>query len=270
MTQNIIQVSDLQIYPVKSCKGLQRKSIVIQKKGPEHDRRWMLIDSSNRFMSQRQFPQMALIEVTPYDDHLFIRLPNKQEYSIPIQTKDKKIDVVIWKDTCSAIDQGEDIAQALSHFLNTDCRLVFIPDETIRQVNQKYALNPQDEVGFADGYPFLLISEASLEDLNKKLDRPLPMNRFRPNIVINGCSPYEEDTWKTIRIGEIKFSIVKPCSRCVITTIDQSTAEKSLEPLQMLSTYRKMEKGIMFGQNIIHQNLGILNVGDRIEILERK
>jgi uncharacterized protein YcbX len=147
-------------------------------------------------------------------------------------------------------------------------RLVFMPDASRRQVNQNYAPSPDDVVGFADGYPFLLISEASLKDLNQRLNAPVPMNRFRPNLVISGCLPYEEDTWKWIRIGEVRFKVAKPCARCIVTTVDQSTGEKGVEPFQTLAAYRKQEKGIMFGQNLIHTTQGVLSIGQTVEVLE--
>lgn len=261
-------LSEINVYPVKSCKGLSLSSIKVNKKGGGMDRRWMLIQPDGRFMSQRDYPLMALIQVEVHQDTLVLAVPNKSSLSVPINEKGSPVSVTIWRDTCTAIDQGDVAADYLSQFLETTCRLVYMPDQTFRQVNQNYSTNPSDDVGFADGYPFLLISTASLQDLNQRLDQPVPMNRFRPNLVITNSQPYEEDEWKVIRIGEIVFRVAKPCSRCIITTIDQKTTAKSLEPLKTLATYRKREKGIMFGQNLIHQNEGILNLNDIVEILE--
>ena len=140
-------------------------------------------------------------------------------------------------------------------------------DADIRPVNPMYAHSENDQVGFADGYPILLLSEASLDDLNSRLETPLPMNRFRPNIVVTNTEHYAEDTWKTIRIGDITLDIVKPCARCAITTTNQDTAERGKEPLKILSTYRNHEHGVIFGQNIIHRNQGQINIGDTVEIL---
>lgn len=261
-------LSALHIYPIKSCKGLNLTSVSVGPKGPGFDRRWMVIDANGRFISQRQFHKMALIDILQDDNELIIKIPNNPEYRMPIFSSGEQKQVSIWKDTSLGVDQGDEIAHLLSRFLETECRLVFMPDTSFRQVDQKYALRNNDDVGFADGYPFLLISEASLEELNCRLQEPILMDRFRPNLVIKGCEPFEEDTWKFIRIGEIYFQVAKPCSRCIVTTIEQSTGKKGLEPLQTLATYRKQEKGIMFGQNLIHQNNGILQVGDELEVLE--
>src|SRR5262249_19187395 len=154
----------------------------------------------------------------------------------------------------------------LSDYLGQKCRLVRMADFTVRRLDERYAKD--GEVGFADGYPFLLISEASLSDLNERLAEPVPMNRFRPNIVTSGSGSYAEDRWKTIRIGTLEFRVVKPCDRCVITTVNQSTGDKGIEPLRTLATYRKSEAGVIFGQNLVHQGTGSIYVGDSIEILE--
>lgn len=265
-------LSAIYLYPVKGCKGISLSRVAVGPKGPALDRRWMVIDANGRFLSQRQVARMALIEILLKNETVIIRIPHQQDFEISQSLANHWKEVVIWRDTCRALDVGDAIAEKLSQFLETPCRLVFMPDETLRQVDQKYAIAEQDVVGFADGFPFLLISQASLDDLNQRLAKqghgPLPMNRFRPNLVISGCEPYEEDTWKWIRIGQIRFKVAKPCSRCVVTAIDQQTGEKGLEPLQILATYRKQEKGIMFGQNLVHASSGTLNEGDAVEVLK--
>jgi len=180
-----------------------------------------------------------------------------------------QIDVVIWKDHCKAVDQGAQAAQWLSAYLGTACRLVHIPDGYVRQVDQLYANTKQDQVGFADGYPLLLISQASLDDLNTRLAEPLPMTRFRPNIVVSGCTPFAEDTWKTIRIGDMLFTLAKPCARCVLTTVDPQTGIQGKEPLKTLATYRHLPgKGVLFGQNLIQKHTGSIRVHDTVQVLE--
>jgi uncharacterized protein len=263
-------LSSLHIYPVKSFKGLSLQTVEVGAKGPHLDRRLMVIDKDGRFLSQRQHHNMALITTELVGTKLILRAPKKEECEVEITAKGPKREVIIWKDTVLACDQGDMVAKWLSDVLQTDVRLVFMPDETIRQVNQQYAPRVTDQAGFTDGYPFLIISEASLEELNSRLEKPIPMDRFRPSLVISGCSPFEEDTWEKIRIGNIIFDCVKPCSRCIVTTIDQATWEKWLEPLQTLATYRKQEGGIMFGQNAIHQGPGKLSVSDEVEILEKE
>jgi uncharacterized protein YcbX len=181
--------------------------------------------------------------------------------------------VTIWRDTCPAIDQGDAVAAWFGQFLGTDCRLVRLPDTYRRQVDQTFATSPDDQVGFADGFPFLLISEESLADLNGRLDAPLPMNRFRPNIVVRGGGPFWEDRVSTFRIGAITFRCVKPCARCPITTTDQATALVGKEPLRTLATFRRggihvpgpVRGAAYFGQNVIHDATGVIRVGDNVE-----
>lgn len=229
----------------------------------------MLVDENRCLVSQKQHPRMALIETALEGSELAIRIPGEKELRLSSSEEGSTDEGIVWKDTRFVTDQGREAAEVLSRFLGVKCRVVFMPDASRRQVNQNYAPSPDDVVGFVDGYPFLLISEASLEDLNQRLAVPIPMNRFRPNLVISGCLPYEEDTWKWIRIGEIRFKVAKPCARCIVTTVDQSTGEKGVEPLHTLATYRKQENGIMFGQNLIHTTQGILSIGQTVEVLEK-
>jgi uncharacterized protein YcbX len=261
-------ISVIYQHPVKGCKGIALDSVNVGPKGPGFDRRWMIVDSTGRFLSQRQLPKMALIETRMEGSHLFVGIPGGRELQIPVSSSSQTREVTVWDDTCLAKDQGDAIAEALSRFLEKECRLVFMPDSTIRQVNQKYALGPENIFGFADGYPFLLISEASLKDLNSRLEKPVPMDRFRPNLVISGCEPYEEDTWKWIRIGDIRFNGAKLCSRCMAINVDQSKGEKTTEPFQTLASFRKQDTKINFGLNMIHTAQGALSVGQEIEILE--
>ena len=177
--------------------------------------------------------------------------------------------VNIWKSKgVHAIDQGDESAQWFSDWLGVSVRLVHVADGFKRKLNPEYSVSTEDHTGFADGYPILIISEASLLDLNSKLISPLPMNRFRPNIVVKDCEPFAEDTWKRIRIGDVEMALVKPCPRCVVTTIDKETLEKSKEPLKTLATYRNQEDSAMFGMNVIPLNEGDVKVGMSVEVLE--
>lgn len=261
-------LSGLHIYPVKSCKGLSLREVQVDAKGPHGDRRWMIVEEDGKFLTQRKFPHMALIDVQINERGLQIKMDDKPSVQVPLLSSGRMIEVEVWKDRVNAVDQGDAIAQLLSEFLQTRCRLVYINDQTIRPVDLRYAVTEKDQVSFADGFPFLLISEASLAELNNRLESPVPMNRFRPNLVVSGCEPYAEDRWKRIRIGEIELQLVKACSRCVITTIDQQLGIKGIEPLQTLAGYRKAEKGIMFGQNAIHFRQGLIRVGDPVEVIE--
>ncbi len=260
-------IASLHFYPIKGCRVIDCRKVVVNPMGPEMDRRWMIVDPNGRFISQRQEPRMALIGTAVDKGGLTLQIPNEPDTWIPISNEGQRKEVGIWDDVCLAIDQGEEVSERLSRFMGRDCRLVFMPDSTHRPVNPKYT-GPESKVGFADRFSFLLISEASLDELNSRLAVPVPMNRFRPNLVISGCKPYEEDTWKRIRIGKIHFKIAKPCSRCTVTTVDQATGQRGEEPLKTLAAYRKQEKGIMFGQNLVHENQGFLSAGDSVEVLE--
>ncbi len=244
------------------------RSVNIGPKGPAMDRRWMMVDQDGRFLSQRTVPKMALIHANLDDHYLFLSAPSMMPLMIPHYPDGLPREVVVWKDTCIAHDMGDKAASWASHFLQIPARLVFFPDDSLRKVNQKYAASQDDQVSFADGFPFMLLSDASLGDLNKRVGMNLRMNRFRPNLVIANCEPYEEDSWKSIRIGQIVFHFVKPCSRCIITTINQERAETGCEPLETLASFRKTEGGILFGQNLVHEGIGLLEIGAQIEILE--
>ena len=262
-------VSALYFYPIKSCAGLPLDVAEIGPRGIQGDRAFMLVDSSGRFITQRQQPRMALIRPTiANDERLAVHAPGMPTLDITVNDIGERYKVGIWKDTCTGVDQGDRIADWFSTFLQMSCRLVWMPQDYVRRVDSRYAVGGQDQVGFADGYPFLLISEASLADLNSRLEYALPMNRFRPNIVVRGTLPYEEDTWRTIRIGQMVLHIVKACARCEIPTTDQATATRGKEPLKTLATYRQGIRGVMFGQNLIHEGEGILRVGDAVEVIE--
>lgn len=262
-------LAGIYIYPIKSCRGLSLMQSSVTNCGLQYDRRWMLVDLNHTFISQRKIPRMALIAVKMDDVQLIITVPGTSALKIPLnQPSSLRLQVNIWKDSCLATDCGENAAQWFSNYLEQNCRLVFMPDESGRMVDSKYSPTAQ-AVNFADGFPFLLTSEASLQELNSRLDEPLPMNRFRPNLVIKGFKVYEEDTWKKIRIGDISFRVVKPCSRCVITTIDQESGKSSREPLHTLAVYRKTDGQVFFGQNLIQENPGKIAVNDIITIIDQ-
>jgi uncharacterized protein YcbX len=175
--------------------------------------------------------------------------------------------VRIWRDHVQVADQGAAAADWLSTFLEYPCRLVRLPEDVVRPVDPEFATRADDQVGLADGFPVLLISEESLADLNRRLAAPLPMNRFRPNVVVSGAGvPFAEDTWREIQIGEVRFSLVKACARCITTTTDQRTAERGVEPLATLASYRRVPRGVLFGQNLVHAGPGRIAVGDPLEV----
>ncbi len=265
-----LYLSEINIYPVKSMGGLSLKSARVEDRGFEHDRRWMLVDENGVFISQRQYPEMALIQLSIDDDGLraIHKTKNYSPLFIPFEDYvDFEIDVKIWDDVCSAIPVSNEADCWFSKALQIPCRLVHMPDSSRRLVDTKYAAN-NDIVSFADGYPFLLIGQKSLDDLNGRLETPVSMNRFRPNLVVEGSLPFDEDNWKTIKIGEITFSVVKPCARCSVTSVNQSTGERNNEPLATLAAYRKKGNNVLFGQNLLHNENGILKIGDPVEIVD--
>ncbi|MEW6029270.1 MAG: MOSC domain-containing protein [Chloroflexota bacterium] len=264
----MIQISSLIYYPIKACHGFDVDSSRVELMGLEHDRRMMVVTPEGEFLTQREFHKLALVTPTLADGTVTLSAPDYASIRVAIQTAGAPRPVNIWKSkNVHAIDQGEEAAQWFSDWLGASVRLVHIADGFKRRLNPKYAVSENDHTGFADGYPILVISEESLADLNARLETPVPMNRFRPNLVVKGCEPFAEDTWKRIRIGEVEMAIVKPCPRCVVTTIDKQTLAQSKEPLKTLATFRKQAGGAMFGQNVIPLNEGRLNVGMTVEVL---
>ena len=266
---NTLRLSHINVYPVKSCKGISLKSAELTPYGLANDRQWMVVDQSGVFLSQRTMPKMALIEVFVTPSRLALSAPGQDQIEIVRRSETSPLhEVRIWKDSCSASDCGDPVADWLSSFLGISCRLVTMSDSFVRHVDPAYSRDA-DEVGFADAFPFLLISTASLRDLNSHLELPIPMNRFRPNLVVEGCHPYAEDGWIEISIGSLVFRISKPCARCTVPTVDQDTGIKGLEPLRTLATIRRgTGDKVFFGQNLINENkFGTITVGSEIKIL---
>ncbi len=271
-----MNLSEINIYPIKSLGGISLKSATVENRGLQYDRRWMLVDENNKFLTQREFPKMATVGVEILKSGLGVSSDNKN-LEIPFEINvGETANVKIWSSRCRAKIYQKEINDWFSEILQTECKLVLMPEETTRKVNYFYAVHKEDTVSFADGYPVLLIGEESLVDLNSRLQTPVPMNRFRPNLVVSGTDAFAEDGWKQIKISSAIFHVVKPCGRCVMTTIDQTSGEKQgTEPLKTLASYRipkrSIKKKILFGQNLIAENVGaILNIGDEIKIIETK
>jgi len=264
----MINVSSLLFYPIKACRGFELESANVERMGLQYDRRMMVVTPEGECLTQREYPRLALVTPKLNTDALELSAPNYDSIQFGIQNSGTCVTVNIWKSKgVQAIDQGEEAAQWFSDWLGTDVRLVHIAVGYKRLVNEKWAVHEDDHTGFADGYPILLVSEEGLADLNSHLDSPIPMNRFRPNIVVKGCGPFAEDGWNRIRIGDVELAVVKPCARCEVTTIDKETLERSKEPLKTLGKYRKRELGAIFGQNVIPLNEGNLRLGMNVEIL---
>jgi len=265
----MITVSTLTYYPIKACRGFDVPASNISRMGLEHDRRMMVVTPDGEFLTQREYPRLALVTPTFKNEAITLSAPNFESIQFSAQSSGTAIPVNIWSSSgVDAIDQGDEAATWFSDLLGTSVRLVHIADGFKRRLNPNYAINADDHTGFADGYPILIISEESLQDLNSRLDSALPMNRFRPNLVVKGCEPFAEDTWKRIRIGTVEMALVKPCPRCVVTTIDKETLAKNKEPLKTLSGYRNHELGAIFGMNTIPLNEGKIETGMTMEILE--
>ena len=247
--------------------GISLQSSQLDSMGLQYDRRWMVVSLEGKFITQRSHPQMALIQPLLNNDQLTLSSFGLNDHIVPLATADSlDITVKIWGDTVNAKRIGDKTDAWLEQTIGEPCHLVYILNDEIRQCDLNYA-NNGDRTGFSDGFPLLLISQASLDDLNSKLDTAIPMKRFRPNLVITGCEAFAEDTWKEIKIHLSTFRIVKPCSRCIITTVDPEIGiTTSPEPLQTLATYRKRANKIMFGQNVVHKSIGALSVGDKVTL----
>lgn len=254
-------VSRLFIYPVKSLGGFEIERTDLDEIGPRLDRRWMVIDAAGAFQTQRWRPRMALISARlTSESDLLLSAPGMTEIVVP-RGGGARQEVGVWKDRCAAEACGSEADQWLSAFLGEVCRLVFLPDDSMRPTRLR-ATESFGRVGFADAYPFLLLSQASLDDLNARLAAPLPVDRFRPNIVVSGVEPYAEDGWGSVSIGGVRLLVTKQCVRCVLTTIDQRTAEPGPEPLRTLASYRRTAAGVVFGVNLVHAGRGTVAVGD--------
>jgi uncharacterized protein YcbX len=263
-----VRVSSLHFYPVKSCRGVDIERATLEARGLRHDRRWMLVDDEGVFVTQREEPRLARVETAVEDGAIVLRVPGREALRLPVATTNADAPrrrVRVWKSEVDAVDGGPQAAAWMTEWLGRSASLVHMPDDARRAVNPEYA-REGDIVSFADGYPLLVVSESSLEDLGARLGRPVPMNRFRPNVVVRGSAPWAEDGWRRIRIGAIPMRVCKPCPRCVVTTVDQSTSERGDEPLRVLATFRKQDGGVMFGQNCAHDALGEIAVGDSVTI----
>jgi uncharacterized protein YcbX len=246
-------LQDIYIYPIKSLGGISVDEACTEERGLQYDRRWMLVDKQGRFLSQRSHPEMALLQVVLEENgfRVFRKQNRDKNILIPFEPRSSKmIPVQIWDDDVEGQLVDIEISRWFSSQLSTECELVYMPSNVRREVDPDYAVN-QETVSFADGMPYLLIGQASLEDLNNRLDEPVPMNRFRPNLVFAGGDPYLEDEWEELLVGETLFRMVKPCARCVITTTDQENGVRGKEPLQTLSSYRKVNNKVLFGQNMV-------------------
>lgn len=272
--KTMLQLSELWIYPIKSLGGISLTQAQVTDRGLGHDRRWLLVDESGMFLSQREHPMLALFQPS-FDGNVMVVSFQKTATSveIPLRYADHQslFTVTVWEDSVQAFEVDPAVSTWFSQLLGFSARLVYMPDQSHRKVESKYAISPNDITSFSDAYPFLIIGQSSLDDLNNRIKKPISMNRFRPNFVFTGGEPYEEETWSEFKIGAVTFYGVKPCGRCVMTTVDPTKGVVSgKEPLKTLAKYRLQGNSVIFGQNAIGTGAGVLFLGDEVTVVVRK
>lgn len=262
-----IIITEINIYPIKSLGGISLQEAEVEDRGLQYDRRWVLADGANVFMTQRENAQMALIDVAIEEDGL--KISHRKKSIIPLkvpfkpQTEDNRM-ITIWDDVVRGIRVSDEADAWFTEVLGKETHLFYQPDDSIRPTDSKYSITQQEHTSFADAYPVLIIGQASLDYLNGKLDEKMEMKRFRPNLVFTGGEAHDEDNFRYFKAGSTRFVGVKLCARCVLTTINPETAEKGKEPLKTLAQYRKNGNKILFGQNLLVVEKGRVAVGDEI------
>lgn len=260
----MIRVESLHLYPVKSCRGIDAARVSVGKRGFRWDRRWMIVRSDGMFVTQRDQPRLRQVETELSDRGIVLRYDG-QQLEIPTTLKaGDRMAVTVWRSVVDAIEYVP-ARELISDAVGVHARLVYMPDDAVRAVSERFG-RPGDIVSFADGFPVLLASTASLRELERRAGQSFSMTRFRPNIVVSGCEPFEEDTWTQLAINGIAFRVAKPCERCVVTTIDPETGESGKEPLRTLATFRKQTDGVLFAVNLIPESEGELGVGDSVTL----
>lgn len=271
-------LASIHIYPLKSCAPLPLGEAQVQARGLEHDRRWMIVDGDDRFLTGRQQPRLTLIRAIPEGDCVQLTAPGMPPLRLdPPPTDGERIVSEVWGAPVRPLLGDARAHLWITTFFGAPCRFVYMDAGCVRPLKAKYDGKygiDSDEVSFADGFPLLLISQAALDALNARLTAPVPMLRFRPNLVVAGTTPHAEDGWKRIRVGAIEFEVAKACVRCVFTTVDfeRGVFDASGEPLRTLITYRRgggsSGNGVTFGQNLIPRGAGTVRVGDAVEVLD--
>lgn len=300
-----VRLTGVFVYPLKSARGIALDEAVLEAMGLRWDRRWMVVDAAGRMVTQRTVPRMALVETAlvetaleetapdrglpadgvpadgvaadgvatdgaPSDGALVLTAPGLDPLRLPLDPGSREGRtgrvVSIWSDEVRAMDTGDQAAAWISEHLGMEARIVWMPDDGDRAMEAGYATR-QGPVTFVDAYPLLLISGESLDGLNQRLEAPLPMDRFRPNLVVRGAGPHAEDGWRRFCISDVGFEVVKPCARCAVTTTDQRTGERGKEPLRTLAEYRTRDGKVLFGQNVVHAGVGRLRVGEAVEVI---
>ena len=262
-------VQNLYLYPIKSLGGISVQEAQVEERGFKYDRRWMLVDQSGEFLTQRQHPQLALLQVALSESELSVisKVDPSREISFDLEMNSgTELQVSVWGDVVTALQVAPAVSSWFSDFLGMNVDLVRMPDSSHRKLDPRYAVK-EESVSFADGMPYVIIGQSSLDELNGRLADPVGMDRFRPNLVFSGGEAFTEDQFKQLQIGEVEFQVVKPCARCVMITVDQEKGTKGKEPLATLATYRSQGSKVYFGQNAVALTQGIVRVGDPIQRL---
>ena len=265
---NNIQLTEIIIYPIKSLAGISLSEAQVNRSGLKQDRMMMLVDDNGLFISQRKFSQLALLKVELTTAGIKVSMPDSSSIEIhKASFSEDKIDVKIWNDHCVVFVAINEVNLWFSEFLGRSVRLIKYDDSNPRPTDPAYS-NQDDIVSFADGFPILVISQSSLDDLNSKLDKPVSMKNFRPNLVVKDCEAFAEDNWQHIKIGDINFDAVKLCSRCIMTTVDPLNGKRDQqgEPYKTLSQYREIEGKVCLGMNLISRSRGALSIGDSVQV----
>lgn len=259
----MIRVASLHVYPIKSLGGVAMESSPVEARGLRHDRRWMLVDEEGVFLSQRTIERMALFRVAFATEGLRVRGPSGSETIVPWVASAERVPVTVWKSEVEAVRVGDAVDAWFTAEMGQPARLVYMPDDTVRPTHPDYT-QPGDRVGFADAFPVLVAGVESLRDLNARLDSPIPMNRFRPNVVVEGASAFAEDDWPGFHLAGMHFRWIKHCGRCRVTTTDQETAQVGQEPLRTLATFRREGSGVIFGTYYTAESEGVISIGDEL------
>lgn len=261
-----VTVHELNLYPVKSARGIPKTRVRLAATGLEWDRHWMIVREDGTFLSQRTHPSLTLIVTDLTGDGLTLTAEGFGTLNLPLAPKGPPRAVRIWKDACAGLDQGDEAAAWASSVLDEAVRVVRTPATPDRRANPDFAGPQPSPLAFPDGYPVLVCNRASLDDLNQRLPETLPMDRFRPNLVLEGLPPFAEDRIASLEIGPIVLTLVKPCTRCIMPSTDQRTGIRGLDPLPVLRTFRFDRKllGVTFGENaVITHGVGeFLALGD--------
>jgi uncharacterized protein len=262
-----LTLASIHIHPVKSLGGFAVEQAQLTDRGLEHDRRWMLVDAEGNFITQREQPELACLHTSPTPTGFRISdLRSGSVLDLPWQVNEgSRRRVRVWSSSLTAVHHAP-ADRWLEETLGRPYHLVYMPNDSRRRTDGRYA---RSLTSLSDGFPYLIVSQASLDELNARLltngGTAVPMDRFRPNLVVQGGSPFQEDGWRRISIGEVMFELVKPCARCVIVTTDQRTGERRQEPLRTLATFRRRGKAVLFGMNAVSPGAGTIRTGDLLQ-----